>query len=105
MTINRFFLLNVVLVFCSQVVGYQSPQPPVPSALPQPKQQKVSKPISLSDASKSETKSDDLNKGQQRKPSVSSTRKLKSFPRKQEKLNFIGGDNVLFVGDGLIEQM
>ena len=105
MTINRFFLLNVVLVFCSQVVGYQSPQPPVPSALPQPKQQKVSKPISFSDASKTETKSDDLKKAQKRKPSVSSTRKLKSFPRKQEKLNFIGGDNVLFVGDGLIEQM
>ena len=51
MTAIRFFLLNVVLVFCSQVVGYQSPQPPVPSALPQPNQQKVSKPISLSDAS------------------------------------------------------
>ncbi len=101
----RFLFCAIVLVVCSQVVGYQSPKPPVPSALPQPKQQKVSKPISLGDAVRPESKTIDPNKEQNRKPSIIPKRKLKSFPKKQEKLNLIGGDNVLFVGDGLIEQM
>ncbi|MDP6893607.1 MAG: hypothetical protein QF731_10545, partial [Verrucomicrobiota bacterium] len=76
----RFLFCAIVLAVCSQGVGYQLPKPPVPPALPQPKQQKVSKPISLGDAVRPESKTADLNKEQNRKPSISPKRKLKSFP-------------------------
>jgi len=101
----QFLFCAIVFAVCSQGLGYQLPKPPVPPALPQPSQQKVSKPISLGDAAKPVSKSVDLNKRVKSKSPSSPKRKLKSFPRKQEKLNLIGGDQILFVGDGLIEQM
>ena len=41
--------------------------------------------------------------GAAKKPKSPPKPALKSFPRKAQRLNFIGGDRVLLVGDGLIE--
>ena len=38
------------------------------------------------------------------KPKQASIPALKPFPRKTQKLNFVDGDQILLVGDGLIEQ-
>ena len=97
----RFLFYTIVLATCSHGLAYQLPQPPVPPKLPQPDQQKVSKPISLGGAAKKV----DINKSVKSKSAQSSKSKLKSFPPKKKKLNLIGGDQILFVGDGLIEQM
>ena len=73
-----------------------APKPTPPKAKPPA----ASKPVPLGQATKSKTKPS-------RKPATSlkPRRTLKSFPRKQKKLNLIGGDQIMLVGDGLIEQM
>ena len=120
MTTKVIGFLFSFLVFSvpGQVIGYQLPKPPVPPSLPQPKQEKVSKPVPLGGAAKSTSepvplggaakpvsKPAKVKKELKSKPSNKPKRKLKSFPRKQKKLNLIGGDQILLVGDGLIEQM
>ena len=73
-----------------------APKPTPPKAKPPA----ASKPVPLGQATKPKTKPS-------RKPATSlkPRRTLKSFPRKQKKLNLIGGDQIMLVGDGLIEQM
>jgi putative heme-binding domain-containing protein len=105
MKVNIFLFFAIGFAVFTQAFGYQVPMPPVPSSLPQPKQQKISKPVPLGGASKIESKSADIKKVPKSKSASNPNRKLKSFPRKKEKLNLIGGDQIVFVGDGLIEQM
>ena len=121
MSTTRILFFVGAITIASQALG-QAPKPPVPAPLQQPKKQKVSKPISLSDAPKASkpvplggkapAASKPVPLGQATKPkprkaamSLKPKRKLKSFPRKQKKLNLIGGDQIMLVGDGLIEQM
>ena len=105
MKVNIFLFFAIGFAVFTQAFGYQVPMPPVPSSLPQPKQQKISKPVPLGGASKIESKSADIKKVPKSKSASNPNMKLKSFPRKKEKLNLIGGDQIVFVGDGLIEQM
>ena len=117
----RFLYFAVAISIAGQALG-QAPKPPVPKELPKPKQQTVSKPVPLKVApkptppkAKSPAASKPVPLGQATKPKTKPSRKpatslkprrtLKSFPRKQKKLNLIGGDQIMLVGDGLIEQM
>ena len=117
----RFLYFAVAISIAGQALG-QAPKPPVPKELPQPKQQTVSKPVPLNVApkptppkAKPPAASKPVPLGQATKPKTKPSRKpatslkprrtLKSFPRKQKKLNLIGGDQIMLVGDGLIEQM
>ena len=105
MKVNIFLFFAIGFAVFTQAFGYQVSMPSVPSSLPQTKQQKISKPVTLGGASKIESKSADIKKVPKSKPANKPNMKLKSFPRKKEKLNLIGGDQIVFVGDGLIEQM
>ena len=105
MKVNIFLFFAIGFAVFTQAFGYQVSIPSVPSSLQQPKQQKISKPVPLGGASKIESKPADIKKVPKSKPASKPNRKLKSFPRKKEKLNLIGGDQIVFVGDGLIEQM
>ncbi|MGB1790548.1 MAG: hypothetical protein ACPHP2_14395, partial [Limisphaerales bacterium] len=116
----RFLYFAVAISIAGQALG-QAPKPPVPKELPQPKQQTVSKPVPLGGVPKpaetskpvplnvapkptpSKAKPPAASKpvplGQATKPKPSRKpatylkprRTLKSFPRKQKKLNLIGG--------------
>ena len=58
---------------------------------PKPKPKQTSKPVPLA--------------GTAAKPKLPPKPALKVFRPKSEKLVFIGGDRVMLIGDGLIEQM
>ena len=83
-----FHLIFTACAFAvlTQVLG-QTPNPPVTL---QPKKKSVSNPVRLTLPTV--------------KPKQATMPALKPFPRKTQKLNFISGDQVLLVGDGLIEQ-
>ena len=98
----RLVLTASAIAVAGQALG-QAQKPPVP---PQPKKQNVSKPVRLKPPPakpKQATKPVPLT-GPAVKSKSPPKPALKPFPRKTQKLNFIGGDQVLLIGDGLVEQ-
>ena len=104
---KQFFLNTIVvsLAVLSQALG----QAPKSAAAAKPKQQNVSKPVRLT-APAPKSKPKQVSKpvpfaGAPLKPKAPPKPKLKAFMPKSKKLTFIGGDRVMLLGDGLIEQM
>ncbi|MDB4808208.1 GDSL-type esterase/lipase family protein, partial [Verrucomicrobia bacterium] len=98
---------RLILFACAiAVTGQALAQAPKPL---QPKKQNVSKPVRLT-APVPKPKPKQISKpvplaGTAAKPKLPPKPALKVFRPKSEKLVFIGGDRVMLIGDGLIEQM
>jgi putative heme-binding domain-containing protein len=94
--------LRLVVVACVlAVTGQALGQEQKPPASPQPKRTPiVSKPVRLTPPPANPAPSSSAVK----KPKAPRKPGLKVFQRKSDKLNFIGGDRVLIVGDGLLDQ-
>ena len=99
---NMINSLRLVVIACVLVVtGQALAQAPMPPALSQQKRTPiVSKPVRLTPPPAKPAPSSSAAK----KPKTPPKPALKVFQRKREKLNFIGGDRVLIVGDGLLEK-
>ena len=98
----RLILFACAIAVTGQAFG-QAPKPL------QPKKQNVSKPVRLT-APAPKPKPKQTSKpvplaGTAAKPKLPPKPALKVFRPKSEKLVFIGGDRVMLIGDGLIEQM
>ena len=94
--IFRLVIVACVLAVPAEALG-QAPESPKPKRKPI-----VSKPVRLTPPP---TKPKPVpTSGAAKTPKPPPKPALKVFPRKREKLNFIGGDRVILVGDGLIEQ-
>ena len=99
---SRLILFACAIAVTGQALG-QAPKPL------QPKKQNVSKPVRLT-APAPKPKPKQTSKpvplaGTAAKPKLPPKPALKVFRPKSEKLVFIGGDRVMLIGDGLIEQM
>ncbi len=100
--------LHLVLAACAiAVTGQALGQAPKTTVTPKPKKPIVSKPVRLTPPpSKPKPSGKPVpSVGTTKKPKSSPKPALKSFPRKSEKFILIGGDRVMLIGDGLIEQM
>ncbi len=95
-------LTACAIAVADQALG-QAPTPPVP---PQSKKRNVSKPVRLNPppAKPRQATKPVPPAGPAVKPKSPPKPALKSFLRKTQKLNLIGGDQVLLIGDGLVEQ-
>ncbi|MBC8244071.1 MAG: c-type cytochrome [Verrucomicrobia bacterium] len=93
-------IVACVLAAPGQALG-QAPEPPQPKRKPV-----ASKPVRLTPppAKPKPLAKPVPSSGAVKTPKPPPKPALKVFPRKREKFNFIGGDRVLLVGDGLIEQ-
>ncbi len=103
-TMKSFHLVFTAfaIALTTQAIG-QAPKRPVPA---QPKKQIVSKPVRLTPqpAKPKQATNPVPATSTAAKPKLPPKPAIKPFPRKTQKLNFIGGDQVLLIGDGLVEQ-
>ena len=90
----RLVIVACVLAVPGQALG-QAPESPKPKRKPI-----VSKPVRLTPPPTTPKPVPSSGAAKTLKPPPKPA--LKVFPRKREKLNFIGGDRVILVGEGLI---